>query len=453
MRLPLCIGALLAFAVAVRADSPDRVARLSDAVRRAVQRHPVLQAAGAAVREAQAARGETASGRYPRLSGATRYTYSDHPVTVFSNLLQQERFTSENFAISSLNDPAYLGNFKSTLELSVPVFSANRTTSRMRQQALDVRGAQQDMVRRAQETRLLAALAYGDVLAAAEKIGALDSRIRSGEQAVTDAKKLQGRGLVLGSDFFAAEAILSGLRARQLEAQHVRSSAMARLRILSGADIGEPAGGLGDRAPEVPSLDDMQGIARTHRPEIPAASARLQARAIERGQVERFWWPDVAAFGALETDTENFKSNPVHHLVGVTAVLPFGDPSLPARRLKAEASEAEALAWEQNELQQIRGEVSSAWHDFELSRQMLPIAREMTAQTAESRRLAWPLYQSGRQSILDVLKAEDALASAQAQLIEARLRMYAAYLALERAAGRLDEERIGSLERLMKPPV
>ena len=59
----------------------------------------------------------------PTFSAFSNYAYTNNPVLVFSSLLMQQRFTTSNFGIHSLNNPNPINNFLSAIYTNVPVFS------------------------------------------------------------------------------------------------------------------------------------------------------------------------------------------------------------------------------------------------------------------------------------------------------------------------------------------
>ena len=75
---------------------------------------------------------------------------------------------------------------------------------------------------------------------------------------------------------------------------------------------------------------------------------------------------------------------------------------------------------------------------------MVPVKKSRSL-AAESLELFRPLYRSGRQSILDVLRAEEGLARADIHYLDALYRIHSGYLRLASSMGRLDE---GTVSRL-----
>ena len=86
----------------------------------------------------------------------------------------------------------------------------------------------------------------------------------------------------------------------------------------------------------------------------------------------------------------------------------------------------------------IRIEVSQAYDAYQGALTALPVAKDTLDRAAKSLDLFRPLYHSGRQSIIEVLRAEEGLAKAQAAYLQALFQAHIAYL---RLAGRRGQPR------------
>ena len=61
-----------------------------------------------------------------------------------------------------------------------------------------------------------------------------------------------------------------------------------------------------------------------------------------------------------------------------------------------------------------------------------------------------PLYRQGRQSVLEVLRAEDALAQAELAVVDARKGLFAGWAGLRQAAGTLDAQAVAALDAALE---
>src|SRR5215475_5807106 len=100
---------------------------LRDAVKVALEENKTIAATNAAVRAAETRIVEARSGLLPKLNYSESFVRSDNPVFVFSSLLTQHQFGTENFNIGPLNRPDSINNFQSLLSVEQPLYDAGQT--------------------------------------------------------------------------------------------------------------------------------------------------------------------------------------------------------------------------------------------------------------------------------------------------------------------------------------
>lgn len=120
------------------------------------------------------------------------------------------------------------------------------------------------------------------------------------------------------------------------------------------------------------------------------------------------------------------------------------------QRLQASAQADAAAARAAGLRQQVIFDVFSAYYALQTATQRVSTADDLLASATASAEAARGRYQSGVGSLLELLTAENALAAARAQRIQARLGWQAALVALAQNAGVLDL-RGGSALRLAPP--
>lgn len=423
----------------IYALEPENLVSVINAV---LAQNSELKAAQAQLEGAQAGLSEARLQRLPNLSARSQWTRGDNPVYAFGSLLEQGRFGPANFAIDSLNHPADLSNIKSGLDLGIPLFTGFELTTAVHTGELGVQQAQSKREGTLQQLRRQASRLYLQWILDQALLRNLDERIAASTQEVDDAQRLKDRGVVLGSDYYAAEAILSGLKSWRVQVQTDQASSGARLSLMTGREDLRPDGVLSNPAYTVPAQKDMTQQALTRRPDLLSAGSLESIAQVGRKQARRSILPKVQAFASLETDTNDFSSNPTNHLYGVSARLPFGDPGYFSRRSRADAAEEAARQSRANLEEDIREEVAQAYAAYEGAIAYGDVVKDTVARAAKSLELFRPLYRSGRQSIIEVLRAEEGLAKAQASYDEALFRIHSGYLQLMAASGMLDDRAI-----------
>lgn len=447
MRKLVLVGFFLYVSPAVLATD---ISGLSTAVDAVLSHNAGMKAAEAKIRQAEAGRREVQAMRLPMLSARSQFTRGDQPVYVFGSLMEQGRFGPQNFAIDALNHPGDLTNIQSGLDLGVPLFTGFELASAARVSELAEAQARSGYEGAAQGLRFEAAALYLQLIYDRELLKNLNDRITASDQEVADARKLKEKGLVFGSDYYAAEAIYGGLQGWRIQVQTDQSAALSKLAHLSGRADWQLKESLTDQTLPVDPEADLEKIALLKRPDLLATASLVTMADVNREQAGRSFLPKVQAFAALETNTNDFSSNPSNHTFGVEAKLPFGDPAYFARRSRSEAAKESAEESRKNLEESIRIEVSEAYDSYAGALTALPVAKDTLDRAAKSLDLFRPLYHSGRQSIIEVLRAEEGLAKAQAAYLQAMFQAHVAYLRIAAAAGLLDEKTIDKIGRLIE---
>lgn len=409
-----------------------------------------MKAAAAQVRQAEAGRREAQAMRLPMLSARSQFTRGDQPVYVFGSLMEQGRFGSQNFAIDALNHPGELSNIQSGLDLGVPLFTGFELASAARVSELAESQARSGYDGTAQQLRYETSVLYLQLIYDRDLLKNLDERITASDQEVTDARKLKEKGLVFGSDYYAAEAIYGGLQGWRIQVQTDETAALSKLGLLSGREDWQPNESLTDKTPPIDTKADLEKTALIKRPDLVAADSQVTMAGVNRQQAGRSFLPKVQAFASLETNTNDFNYNPSNHTFGVEAKLPFGDAAYFARRSRSEAAQESAEESKKNLEESVRIEVAQAYDAYQGALAALPVAKDTLDRAAKSLDLFRPLYHSGRQSIIEVLRAEEGLAKAQAAYLQAMFQAHLTYLRLRASTGSLDEKAIGELSRLIE---
>ncbi|MBI5245561.1 MAG: TolC family protein [Elusimicrobia bacterium] len=437
------ISALLLSTSAAAAD-------LNAAVEAAVSRSPALGEARARSRQAEAAGREASYSRLPRLSARASALRSDDPLFSFGELLQERRVTRADFNPDTLNRPGYRTAVRGSLELGMPLFTGFELSRARRYAALAGEDAAAAGGSAAQAVRLRTAEAFLGTLKARALLAELDARIASSEAEVSSAERLKKQGLVLGSDHEAALAILSGLKAWRARTAAEGAARGAELGVLVGSAAPEPSG---DLAPWTPSLEDDEALvaaALDSRDDLRSAGVRRRAAGLRREAAAQSLLPTVDAFAAVQTAAGGFGSAAAARVIGVRAALPFGDPAYFSRRQRARADEDAASASREGLVDAVRGEVLARAAGLRGLTVVVSALDESSARARRSLEQILPLYREGRQSVMEVLRAEEAVARAADARLETQARLRSDWAALRAAQGRLDAPAVAELTRSLE---
>lgn len=199
-------------------------------------------------------------------------------------------------------------------------------------------------------------------------------------------------------------------------------------------------------------VDTLVAMALAGRPDLAAAWADYgQARAQVRvARAERL--PSLVAGGSAGVSFQSGQDagRGAYNLSLGLRIPLFNGFAWEYNQQRAEAEADAALARARGLAQQVVFQVFSAYHGLRTATVRAATAEELLASATESAAAARGRYQGGVGSLLELLTAENALAAARAQRIQARLGWQAALVRLARDAGLLDL-RGGSSLRLAAP--
>ena len=421
---------------------------LGAAVDAVLQRDPGVTGAKYRVQEADAALRETQMKRLPSLAVNSAFTRGDNPVYVFGTLMNQKSFTQGDFAIDSLNNPGLTTNFRNSFEVGVPLFTGFELQSFERLGRISKDAAVSGQELSVQNTRYAVVKSFLQVLLRQELFRTLTERIDASGAEIESARKLKEKGLVLGSDYYAAQAIWGGLKTWRVQVEAGLAAAKSELATLMGVapqsmDI---SGVLSHKEYPLEPEADLVESAMRQRPELRQSSLREDMASVLRRKEGLSLLPKVEAFGAMETDTKDFNGNPWNKIFGVRASLPLGDPAFPSRRARAQASLEASRAETQRVQEGVRIEVAQVYQGYKGVRESLPLTKDTVEKAKQSLELFRPLYREGRQSIMEVLRAEEGMAKAQAAHLESLYGLHAGRARLLLAAGSLNSQTVHDIE-------
>lgn len=422
---------------------------LSAFVEKSVSRDPAVAAARASAEQAVLLRREVSAAALPRLSAKASYTRSDDPLFVFGAILEERSVEASHFGLGFLREPGYRTRTTAGLEAGVPLFTGFQLTSARRRTALGADAAAAALRATAEDRRRVAVDAWLEARAAAARAAVLAERAASAGAMLDESKNLVKSGLVLGSDFHAASALLAKLKGQSVLETRRLEGAKGRMAVLAG-EASEPAGGLGGLPPPLEDSAALAGSAAASRGDLEAG--RLAASVAEEGAraASRSLLPRVEGFASVQDSGRGFLDGGTSRLVGLRAEMPFGDPAYTSRRDAARAGASRAAAAARAAEQDAAASLAFGRAAYAGAVEAFPLFVQARDEARRSLELFRPLYRQGRQSVLEVLRAEDALAQAEFAVIDARKGIASAWAGLRQGAGRLDAEAVAALEAALE---
>jgi outer membrane protein TolC len=409
------------------------------ALDRAFERNPDLQAAAERVGQAEAQVAQATAAFYPTITGRVGYSYSNDPSMAFSYIVAQRRFNNGHFG--SINNPGFVENFRPELITRWSLFNGGQDYYRRKAAELGAEAA--ELQRAALRNGLAAAVtsAYYAALAAPRQVEVARRSILAVDSELEHARLMHKEGVLLKSDVLSLEVRRS--QAREIELRTLNAVELTRsgLKTLLGMGAAEtvelresallttePAGEFAKRLTE----------ALAQRPEMQAASRQVEMRQKEVRIAQGAHLPRVnayASYGINERSPE-FDFNRDNLTMGVNAEVDFftgGAVSAKVTEARRKLAEAEALR-EKTRLE-IEDEVRQAHANLNEAQQRQEVAEAAKAAAEEALRLVHEQYRGGAATVTRYLEAEADRAASDMRAVTAGYDLQVASANLKKAVG------------------
>jgi outer membrane protein TolC len=412
---------------------------LQQALDRAFERNPDLQAAAERVGQAEAQVSQATAAFYPTLTGRVGYSYSNDPAMAFSYIVAQRRFNNGHF--SSINNPGFVENFRPELISRWSLFNGGQDYYRQKAAELGVEAA--ELQRSALRNGLAAAVtsAYYAALAAPQQVDVARRSLQAVDSELAHARIRRQEGALLKSDVLSLEVRKAQARETELKTLNAVDLTQSGLKTLLGMGANESL-----KLTESNPTDDKLGsdftkllaMALAQRPEMQASARQVEMRQKEVRAAQGAHLPRVnayAAYGINERSPE-FDFNRDNLTMGVNAEVDFftgGAASAKVTENRRKLAEAEALR-EKTRLE-VEDEVRQAHSSFNEAQQRREVAEAASAAAEEALRLVREQVQGGTATVTRYLEAEADRAAASMRAVTARYEVQVARANLQKAVG------------------
>jgi len=419
---------------------------LQQAVTIALEKNPERKAALA---DAKAAASDIRLARsflLPQVTFSETATRGNDPVYVFGSKLRQQRFTTADFALNSLNTPTPFGNFATRFGGTWNLFDSFaswRTVNR----AERVKDAVAHQLERTDQEILFRVVdCYYGVLLARKQLEIAEQSMKTAQAILDRSKDRFDSGVVVESDLLSAQVRWATRKQELIRAQNSLALARAQLSTsmgLSTQNEFDPAEPLAERNLPVTKLEEAEKRAVELRPDLErirsVEAAQQQSVAIAKSS----FGPRVNAFAGWEADNPTFVAGGGGNnwLAGIEVQFDLFQGGAKRARLSHErAMQEKVAAVKEMASDAIRLEVRRAYYDLDAARQQVEVGRAAIAQSEESLRINQNRYDSGLSTITDLLAAEEAARRSQTEFWETVYRYHTCYANLELASGTLSPQ-------------
>jgi outer membrane protein len=421
---------------------------LEQAVDTALRNNPAIVAAESGRLLASATLSEARSGRLPALQFSETFTNSNNPVFVFGSLLEQGRFGPQNFAVEALNQPGSISNFRSALNLRLPVFNRFQVSGRIEQAEIgeEIAESRTEMAR--QHLRFAVVQAYFGVQVAEARKEVADEAVTSTEAEVKRIRDLHEQGTVVASELLAMEVQLADFRQQQIQAAGEVFTAYAALNTVLGEPLGERpllTAKLVDRAFELPGVDALMEQALSSRPDLREAMLEAESRKQDIRMARGQYLPDLNLFASFGQSSRHLTGGSGDFAVGASLNFNLVDFGRGARIRQALAAEKGTTAQARLKTDEVRLDIIRAYQYFLAAQERVAVASGAAEQAEEASRIAGDRHGVGLTTVTEVLRAQTALVRSRMSQLGARYDYYLGYAQTLLAAGALKD--LGGLAR------
>lgn len=397
---------------------PDTPLTAVDAVDLMLCNHPQTREVWAAARAQAAQVGVARAGWLPTLSGSAGTTRFDY---------QNSAYTRDSAAI--------------TLSWLLYDFGQRSASVESAQQLLGAAAATQDVT--VQTLFLNALQAYYAAQATRAAVASALQAERSAQESFQAAAARYQVGVATPADRLQAQTALSQATLNRIKAEGEARNALGTLANALGFAAQQRIV-LAD-LPAVPAtaafqkeVDGLIAEAQARRPDLRAAEAQLKA-AEASVELARAQGRPTISLGAGPTWQESAGVTQQGGSIGLTLNVPIFSGFETTYRVRSAAAQAEVRAAQRDRLRsQVALDVWKAYQSLTTATQSLQTTADLVASAEQSERVALGRYKAGVGTILDVLSAQSALASARLQRIQAQLDWNVYRATLAQSVGALD---------------
>lgn len=417
---------------------------LQQAVQIALSENPALAASRSQVEIAEQRVVQGRSGFLPRLNVSEGLQRTNNPTHVFSNKLNQENFTSSDFAINRLNQPNAINDFATNFTATWPIYDGGKSWHGWQQAKIGKDASAYALERNRQQVIARTTAAYAGVLLAIENLAVVEAALKTAGANLSIASNRYGSGMAVKSDLLQAQVRQSDLEQQKLM---VESQIEVGRSILNAA-MGVPDQlrfELTDRLETPVSLDgtieSWLSISQNQRLDLKELNAREAMAKEEIEKAKAAYLPSLDLIGNYQIHTEDFDGSADNYSVGAVVSLNiFSGLETSAKVSEAQATLRQVQALRRQMQSQVALEVRQTYVQATSAFQRIAVARQMVMQAEESLRIVANRYAAGLLTIVDLLTAETTLQQARTTFAQTLHDYSVGRTHLRLAAGVLDRE-------------
>jgi outer membrane protein len=297
-----------------------------------------------------------------------------------------------------------------------------------------------------QKVFLSALQSYYQLFGARAAVEAATEAERSSLESLKAATARYEAGTATPADKLQAQTAHSQATLNRIQAEGNAKNAEGALANAMGLDANRPLSYVAPvlKAPDEQfdrNLDQLINEARGRRPDLAAAEAQVRAAEANAQAIGAAGMPTVS-LSANASYTGTSLSDPFHsQAIGLAISIPIFTGFNSTYQIRAAQARIDSQAAQRDSVNlQVSLDVWQAYHNLSTGAQAVRSSNDLVASATASERLALGRYKAGAGSIIDLVTAQSALASARQQNIQALYNLSIFKAVLAQALGRIDWE-------------
>lgn len=285
-------------------------------------------------------------------------------------------------------------------------------------------------------------------------IAALDASRQSEKASLESLNAAEARytvGVAAPADRLQARTAYAQAVLNRITAEGALKTAQGTLANVIGEDPTRPLA-LAPMQPATPAAGFEADVAklieeaRRRRPDLIAAEAQFQAARANIDAARAGGMPTLSLGIGAGRSYSSGSPAADSSSIGVTLSIPIFSGFATTYRVRTAEAQADSQAARRDQVRlQVASEVWNAYAALTTATQSVKSAEDLLESATQSEKVAAGRYKAGAGSILDLLTAQAALASARQQRIQAGFGWFAARAALAQAMGALEGETLAEL--------
>jgi outer membrane protein len=395
----------------------DRVMTLTEAIQSSLKDNPEIRAFRESVLGQREDVGIARSLMLPKLTFEERYMRTNNPTYAFMAKLNQERFSQQDFAVTSLNSPPPVNDFQTSFSFEQPVF-APKAYIALDMAKKEVTAKGDDFDRKREEIAFRVFKTYLGVQTAKSYVGAAEQGIEDAKEHYRIAEARYKNNLGLYSDVLRAQVALSSGEEKLVTARKDLEVAKRALGLMLG--LTESVDVTDERPSfKVRDLDYYYGESLA-RKDLRSLEERYRNARNVLKMANAGYLPVVGVGGTYQLNDHSSPFGTEGDSWQVVAFLRwdlFDGTKREHEREKARHKIAETGEYLDGFRKELRFKIYDAYLGVDEAEKGLDLAKAAMKSAEEGRRLVLKRYENSISTIVDLLDVQASLDAARADVV------------------------------------